>query len=94
MALIDVVKWDEPGDLLVWKFPSTELSTATQLIVNESQEALLFKDGQRCDTFGAGRYTLSTKNIPILNKIINLPLWTVTIRCRGLVRQSNDGPRH
>ncbi|MEC7242512.1 MAG: SPFH domain-containing protein [Myxococcota bacterium] len=73
MALIDVVKWDEPGDLLVWKFPSTELSTATQLIVNESQEALLFKDGQRCDTFGAGRYTLSTKNIPILNKLINLP---------------------
>ena len=61
MALIDVVKWDDPGDLLVWKFPSTELSTATQLIVNESQEALLFKDGQRCDTFGAGRYTLSTK---------------------------------
>jgi membrane protease subunit (stomatin/prohibitin family) len=73
MALIDVVKWDEPGDLLVWKFPNTELSTATQLIVNESQEALLFKDGQRCDTFGAGRYTLSTKNIPILNKLINLP---------------------
>ncbi len=73
MALIDVVKWDDPGDRLVWKFPSTELSTATQLIVNESQEALLFKDGQRCDTFGAGRYTLSTKNIPILNKLINLP---------------------
>ena len=73
MALIDVVKWDEPGDLLVWKFPESELSTATQLIVNESQEALLFKDGQRCDTFSAGRYTLSTKNIPILNKLINLP---------------------
>lgn len=73
MALIDVVKWDEPGDLLVWKFPNAELSTATQLIVNESQEALLFKDGQRCDTFRAGRYTLSTKNIPILNKLINLP---------------------
>ena len=73
MALIDVVKWDEPGDLLVWKFPNAELSTATQLIVNESQEALVFKDGQRCDTFGAGRYTLSTKNIPILNKLINLP---------------------
>jgi len=73
MALIDVLKWDEPGDLLAWRFPNTELSTATQLIVNESQEALLFKDGQRCDTFGAGRYTLSTKNIPILNKLINLP---------------------
>ena len=73
MALIDVVKWDEPGDLLVWKFPNSELSTATQLIVNESQVALLFKGGQGCDAFTAGRHTLSTKNIPILNKLVNLP---------------------
>jgi membrane protease subunit (stomatin/prohibitin family) len=78
MALIDRVKWDEPGDLFAWKFQnedgvSDELSTATQLIVNESQEALLFKEGKRMDTFGAGRHTLSTKNIPILNKLINLP---------------------
>ncbi len=73
MALIDVVKWDQKDDNLVWKFPNSELSTATQLIVNESQEALLFKDGRRCDTFGAGRHTLSTNNIPILSKLINLP---------------------
>jgi len=73
MALIDVVKWDNPGDLFVWKFPESELSTKTQLIVNESQEALLFKGGKRMDTYGAGRHTLSTENIPILNKIINLP---------------------
>jgi len=73
MALIDRVKWDEPGDLFVWKYPSEELSTMTQLIVNESQEALLFKEGKRMDTYGAGRHTLSTKNIPILNKLINLP---------------------
>ncbi len=73
MALIDVVKWDNPGDLLAWKFPNAELSTATQLIVNESQEALFFKDGQRTDTFAAGRHTLSTNNIPILSKLLNLP---------------------
>ncbi len=73
MALIDVVKWDEPGDLLVWKFPNSELSTMTQLIVNASQDAILFKDGTPLDTFGAGRHTLSTNNIPILNKLVNLP---------------------
>jgi len=73
MALIDRVKWDEPGNLFVWKFPSEELSTMTQLIVNESQEALLYKEGKRMDTYGPGRHTLSTKNIPILNKLINLP---------------------
>jgi membrane protease subunit (stomatin/prohibitin family) len=73
MALIDVVKWDNPGDLLAWKHPNSELSTATQLIVNESQEALFFVGGQRADTFTAGRHTLSTNNIPILGKLINLP---------------------
>jgi membrane protease subunit (stomatin/prohibitin family) len=73
VALIDVVKWDHPGDQLVWKFPSSELSTMTQLIVNESQVAILFKGGARCDIFGPGRHTLSTGNIPILNKLVNLP---------------------
>jgi membrane protease subunit (stomatin/prohibitin family) len=73
MPIIDLVKWDNPDDLFAWKFPETELSTATQLIVNESQEAVLFKGGKRLDTFGPGRHTLSTQNIPLINKIINLP---------------------
>jgi len=73
VALIDVVKWDNPGSQLVWKFPNSELSTATQLIVNESQTAILFKSGQRCDVFRAGRHTLSTGNIPVLNGLVNLP---------------------
>lgn len=73
MALVDLVKWDNPGTQLVWKFPKTDLSTATQLVVNESQKAVLFKNGQRLDVFGAGRHTLTTQNIPLLNKLINLP---------------------
>lgn len=73
MALIDLVKWDNPGTQVCWKFPSNELSTATQLIVNESQTATLFKGGQRCDVFGPGRHSLSADNLPILNKLVNLP---------------------
>ncbi len=73
MALVDVVKWDNPGTQLVWQFPRTDLATTTQLIVNESQKAIVFLNGQRCDVFGAGRHTLSTQNIPLLNKLINLP---------------------
>lgn len=73
MAVVEVVKYEgEPG-LLAWKFPAEDLGTWTQLIVNESQEAILYKDGKALDAFGSGRYTLETKNIPILNKIINLP---------------------
>ncbi|MDU5950379.1 MAG: SPFH domain-containing protein, partial [Paenibacillus macerans] len=73
MALIDVVKYDGSPDVFAWKHPEAELSTWTQLIVNQSQEAILFKDGKALDLFGAGRHTLMTANIPILNNIINLP---------------------
>jgi membrane protease subunit (stomatin/prohibitin family) len=73
MAIIDVVKYDGAPDVFAWKYPNTELGTWTQLIVNESQEAVLYKGGQALDWFGAGRHTLDTENIPILSNIVNLP---------------------
>ena len=73
MATIEVIKYNGSPDVFVWKYPSEELGTWTQLIVNESQEAILFKGGQALDLFTAGRHTLETSNIPILNKLINLP---------------------
>lgn len=73
MAIIEVVKYDESPDAFAWKHPNAELGTWTQLIVNDAQEAILFKDGRACDIFEAGRYTLDTNNIPILNHIVNLP---------------------
>lgn len=73
MAIIDVVKFNGGPDIIAWKYPSEELSTWTQLIVNESQEAVLVKGGQALDVFQSGRHTLETENIPILNNIVNLP---------------------
>ncbi|MHA7965871.1 SPFH domain-containing protein [Paenibacillus sp. CAU 1782] len=73
MAIIDVVKYDGSPDVYAWKHPDEELGTWTQLIVNQTQEAILFKDGKALDSFGPGRHTLSTANIPILNHLINLP---------------------
>ncbi len=73
MAIVEVVKYDGNPDVFAWKYPNSELGTWTQLIVNESQEAILFKGGQACDVFQAGRHTLDTSNIPILNKLVNLP---------------------
>jgi len=73
MAIVEVVKYDGPPDVFAWKHPNPELGTWTQLIVNESQEAILFKGGQALDIFGAGRHTLSTQNIPILQSLVNLP---------------------
>lgn len=73
MAIIDVLKFVSAADIFAWKHPNSELSTWTQLIVNESQEALLLKNGQITDVFGPGKYVLSTDNIPVLQKIINIP---------------------
>lgn len=73
MAIIDVVKYNGEPNVFAWKYPNEEMGTWTQLIVNESQEAVLFKGGKALDVFPSGRHTLSTANIPVLNEIINLP---------------------
>jgi len=73
MAIVDVVKYNGSPDVFAWKYPNAELGTWTQLIVNESQIAIFFKGGQALDIFGPGRHTLSTNNIPLLSKLVNLP---------------------
>lgn len=72
-GVIDRIKFDGPADAIVWKFPYDNLSIGTQLIVNESQEAILYKNGRALDSFGPGSHTLSTGNIPLLQKLVNLP---------------------
>jgi membrane protease subunit (stomatin/prohibitin family) len=75
MALIDLVKCDASSDdVVVEKFCSEhvdELRIGTQLVVNQSQEAILVKGGIALDTFGPGTHTISTGNIPLLRKIVN-----------------------
>lgn len=73
MAIVDVLKFNSDASIFAWKYPNSELSTWTQLIVNESQEAILLKNGQIADVFGPGKYVLSTDNIPVLQKLINIP---------------------
>lgn len=73
MAIIDVVRWEANNREFCWKFPSTDLRVGTQLIVNTAQTAFFVKGGIICDEFTAGTYTLQSDNLPILNKIINIP---------------------
>ncbi len=73
MAVVDRIKYDGPLDWLVWKYRKDNITMGAQLIVNESQEALFFKGGQALDLFGPGTHTLSTKNLPLLQKLVNLP---------------------
>lgn len=73
MALIDVVIWDGDPDIYAWKFPEDNLSTKTQLVVNESQEAVLFSKGKLVGKFSAGKHTLDTENLPLLRELYGIP---------------------
>ena len=73
MALIDVVKCEVNSEEFVYKFPSDDLRLGTQLVVYTAQTALFVKGGKVYDEFQAGTHTLKSENIPMLNKLINLP---------------------
>jgi len=51
MAVFEVIKYEGDNDVFVWKHPAEDFNTLSQLIVNESQEAILFKGGQAFDVF-------------------------------------------
>ncbi len=73
MKIVDLIKYEGDNNTFIWKYPSEDFNTLSQLIVHESQEALLFLNGQALDLFGPGKHTLHTSNIPLLNKIVNIP---------------------
>ena len=73
MAVVDVITYGGTQDNFAWRYPSDELGTWTQVVVNESHEAVFYKGGQALDLLGPGRHTLDTANIPVLRKLINLP---------------------
>lgn len=72
---IEVIEWlDDTGNEMVHRFEmGGEIKVGAQLVVQESQWAVFFRDGKALDVFGPGRHTLTTMNIPILSKLINMP---------------------
>jgi membrane protease subunit (stomatin/prohibitin family) len=77
MAILDLIEHaNERSDELVHREPedeSGEFRLGSQLVVRESQRAVFFRDGKALDTFGPGRHTLSTSNIPLLTALIGIP---------------------
>lgn len=78
-GLASVVKYEGGNDTFVWKHPIEDFNLGSQLIVHESQEAIFFRDGKALDLFGAGRYTLATQNIPLLENLYKLPTSTTEV---------------
>lgn len=72
-GIVSVIKYEGDNNTFVWKHPVEDFNMGSQLIVHESQEAVFFRNGEALDLFGAGRYTLETQKLPLLDKLYELP---------------------
>ena len=70
--LLEIIEWtDDSRDTLSFRFPDEdkEIKRGAQLIVRESQVVQFVYLGEFGDTFGPGKHSLTTDNIPILTTI-------------------------
>lgn len=76
-VFMEILEWfDESGEEMVHRLPpegSLDIKFGAQLVVRESQQAIFFNGGQAQDRFGAGRHTLSSKNLPLITAALSLP---------------------
>ena len=72
--IFDVVEYpDEMKDEFVHRLPESgagDFRIGSQVIVREAQSAVFFRDGKALDTFGPGRHTITTANIPLVIDLI------------------------
>jgi len=70
--LIEIIEWtDDSRDTLAFRFPDEdkEIKRGAQLIVRESQAVQFVYLGEFGDSFGPGKHTLTTDNIPLLTTL-------------------------
>ncbi len=66
-----VIEWaNARADDIVYRHPVDEITWGAQLIVQEYQMAVFFRDGKAYDVFTAGRHTLTTLNLPLLTGLL------------------------
>jgi membrane protease subunit (stomatin/prohibitin family) len=74
---MDVIQHQDPtGRTMVARWPregTAAIRLGSQLIVEESQRAVFMRDGKALDTFGPGRHTLATQNLPLVAALFGVP---------------------
>jgi membrane protease subunit (stomatin/prohibitin family) len=72
--ILDVVEYPNPSsNEIVHRVPENgpgDFRIGSQVIVREGQAAVFFRDGKALDTFGPGRHTITTANIPLLTGLV------------------------
>jgi excisionase family DNA binding protein len=76
VRIFDIVEAPDQGlNQMVYRVPSSgsgDFRIGSQVVVRESQTAVFFRDGKALDTFGPGRHTITTANIPLLVNLLGL----------------------
>ena len=72
--IFDIVQAPDQGEReMVTRVPgrgSGDFRIGTQVVCRESQAAVFYRDGKALDTFGPGRHTITTANIPLLVNLV------------------------
>ncbi len=74
MEVIDF--FDSSNQSVVARVPesgSAAIQYGAQLVVQQNQAAVFYRDGRAMDQFGPGRHTLTTGNLPLIGRILTAP---------------------